>query len=107
MSGLRALATTCYLLVLLTGATGGLTTAAAAGKTLKTGVPKESPYPKYVTVKCNDTSNRICFSGRSIDVFRLVWENIHNNSDYQFNPCPGNYEDMVMDVYNKECTFAQ
>ncbi|KAL5989540.1 hypothetical protein ACLOJK_010432 [Asimina triloba] len=114
MSGLRALATTCYLLVLLTGATGGLTTAAVAGKTLKIGVPKESPYPKYVTVKCNDTSNRICFSGRSIDVFRLVWENIHNNSDYQFNPCPGNYEDMRFDavvgdtsVVAKRCDYVE
>ncbi|XP_058092688.1 glutamate receptor 2.5-like [Magnolia sinica] len=86
--------------LLLLGALGGWATPTTA-KTLRIGVPAKSQYPKYVTVKCNWTSNDTCFSGHSIDIFRLVWKNLNNNIDYEFIPFEGPYDTMVEQVYHK------
>ncbi|XP_058095706.1 glutamate receptor 2.7-like [Magnolia sinica] len=86
-------------LLLLLGALGWWATP-TTGKTLKIGVPANYSYPKYVLVKCNWTSNQTCFSGHAIDVFRLVWKNLHNNIDYVFIPFHGPYDSLIMQVYH-------
>ncbi|KAL5989537.1 hypothetical protein ACLOJK_010429 [Asimina triloba] len=78
-----------------------VTAPTASAETLKVGVPAHSPYPKYVTVKCNDTRNETCFSGHSINVFRLVWKNLNNNIDYEFIPYDGPYDSLIETVFYK------
>ncbi|XP_058095708.1 glutamate receptor 2.5-like [Magnolia sinica] len=88
--------------LLLLALMGGYWAIPTGAETLRIGVPATSAYPKFVKVKCNWTSDERCFSGHSIKVFRLVWENLHNNLSYKFIPYYGDYDSLIQQVYLKK-----
>lgn len=72
----------------------------ATAKTLRIGVPGDSPWPKYVEVKCNETSNK-CFDGFSIQLFKLILKGLRFNKPYQFILYNGSYDSLVEQVSSK------
>ena len=85
------------LLLLVAILEGWAFTPPTTAQTLRIGVPGDSPCPKYVWVKCNQTTNK-CFDGFSILLFKLILKRIHYKRPYQFIPYHGSYDSLVEQV---------
>ncbi|XXG61473.1 hypothetical protein AAC387_Pa05g0076 [Persea americana] len=85
------------LLLLVAILEGWAFTPPTTAQTLRIGVPGDSPCPKYVWVKCNQTANK-CFDGFSIRLFELILERINYTMPYQFFPYHGSCDSLVEQV---------
>lgn len=89
-----------HLLLLLIAMEGWAFTPATTAQPMRIGVPVNSPSPKYVRVKCNQTSNK-CFDGFSIRLFELILKRLRYNKPYQLIPYNGSYDSLVQQVFLK------
>ncbi|XXG61471.1 hypothetical protein AAC387_Pa05g0075 [Persea americana] len=80
-------------------------TPATTAQLMRIGVPVHSPSPKYVRVKCNQTSDK-CFNGFSIRLFKLILKRLRYNKPYQFIPYNGSYDSLVQQVFLKKFDAA-
>ncbi|XP_061363452.1 glutamate receptor 2.9-like [Gastrolobium bilobum] len=70
-------------------------------KPLKIGVPRWTPFEKFVRVEYNENSNQTKYSGFCIEIFDKVLDQLQYDLPYEIVPFNGTYTDLVFLVYNK------
>lgn len=86
----------------------GWTVPSAGSRTLIIGVPYKAGFPEFVNVTEDPLSNNANFTGFSIDVFRLIWDNLPYKFHYQLKPyinkkggSSGSYDSVVCQIKAK------
>ncbi|XP_027348333.1 glutamate receptor 2.9-like [Abrus precatorius] len=72
-----------------------------SAKPMKIGVPRKTPFEKFVKVENNEYSNQTKYSGFCIEIFQKIIDLLQYDLPYEIVPFNGTYTDLVFLVYNK------